>query len=187
MACDLIRRARERCREARKAIAAGLDPAIEKKRAKVTARFAVATTFKDVALEWIAKCEREARAEITLDNIRGCSVWRIRLSAPNRSARSARPKRCRFSARLKQRAGTRALLRSAVVSSNDRDRARSRPALRRSQGAGLLRSRCLPLGSRRPPHRQRSILHTQRPAEGSWCSQKCVKNACGVGGHVLEP
>ncbi|WP_140848135.1 tyrosine-type recombinase/integrase [Sphingomonas glacialis] len=70
--------ARERCREARKAIAAGLDPALEKKRAKVTARFAVATTFKDVALEWIAKCEREGRAEITLDKIR----WLLGMAYP---------------------------------------------------------------------------------------------------------
>jgi len=43
--------AREKCREARKAIAAGLDPALEQKRAKVTARFAAATTFKEVALD----------------------------------------------------------------------------------------------------------------------------------------
>lgn len=70
--------AREKCREARKAIAAGLDPALEKKRAKVTARFAVATTFKDVALEWIAKCEREGRAEITLDKIR----WLLGMAYP---------------------------------------------------------------------------------------------------------
>jgi hypothetical protein len=62
--------AREKCREARKAIAAGLDPALEKKRAKVAAQFAVATTFKEVALEWTAKCEREGRADVTLDKIR---------------------------------------------------------------------------------------------------------------------
>ncbi len=70
--------AREKCREARKAIAAGLDPALEKKREKVTARFAVATTFKDVALEWVAKCEREGRAEITLDKIR----WLLGMAYP---------------------------------------------------------------------------------------------------------
>ena len=70
--------AREKCREARKTIAAGLDPALEKKRAKVTARFAVATTFKDVALEWIAKCEREGRAEITLDKIH----WLLGMAYP---------------------------------------------------------------------------------------------------------
>lgn len=70
--------AREKCREARKAIAAALDPALEKKREKVAARFAVATTFKEVALEWIAKCEREGRAEITLDKIR----WLLGMAYP---------------------------------------------------------------------------------------------------------
>jgi hypothetical protein len=62
--------AREKCRDARKSIAAGQDPVLEKKRAKVTAKFAVATRFKEVALEWIAKCEREGRAEVTIDKIR---------------------------------------------------------------------------------------------------------------------
>ena len=70
--------AREKCREARRAVAAGLDPALEKKRAKVAARFAVATTFKEVALEWIIKCEREGRAEITLDKIR----WLLAVAYP---------------------------------------------------------------------------------------------------------
>ena len=49
--------AREKSRLARKAVAEGIDPVLEKKRAKVTARYAVATTFKEVALEWVAKCE----------------------------------------------------------------------------------------------------------------------------------
>ena len=70
--------AREKCREARKAIAAGLDPVLEKKRAKVTAKFAVAITFKEVALEWIAKCEREGRADVTLDKIR----WLLGMAYP---------------------------------------------------------------------------------------------------------
>jgi integrase len=70
--------AREKCREARKAIAAGLDPVLEKKRAKVAAQFAVATTFKEVALEWTAKCEREGRAEVTLDKIR----WLLGMAYP---------------------------------------------------------------------------------------------------------
>ena len=62
--------AREKCREAKKAIAAGLDPVLEKKRAKVTARFSTATSFKEVALEWLAKCEREGRTETTIGKIR---------------------------------------------------------------------------------------------------------------------
>ncbi|OAN65995.1 tyrosine-type recombinase/integrase [Sphingomonas sp. TDK1] len=70
--------AREKCREARKAMAAGLDPVLEKKRAKITAKFAVATTFKEVALEWIAKCEREGRADVTLDKIR----WLLGMAYP---------------------------------------------------------------------------------------------------------
>jgi len=59
-------------------IVAGQDPVLEKKRAKVTAKFAVATSFKDVALEWIAKCEREGRAEVTLDKIR----WLLGMAYP---------------------------------------------------------------------------------------------------------
>lgn len=70
--------AREKCREARKAIAAGHDPVLEKKRAKVTAKFSVATSFKEVAFEWIAKCEREGRAEVTLDKIR----WLLGMAYP---------------------------------------------------------------------------------------------------------
>lgn len=62
--------AREKCGEALKAIAAGLDPVLEKKRAKIVAQFSVATSFKEVAFEWLAKCERESLAEITLDKIR---------------------------------------------------------------------------------------------------------------------
>lgn len=70
--------AREKCREARKTITAGLDPVLEKKRAKITAKFAVATTFKEVALEWVAKCEREGRADVTLDKIR----WLLGMAYP---------------------------------------------------------------------------------------------------------
>lgn len=62
--------ARENRRQARKAIAAGLDPVLEKKRAKIVAQFSVATSFKEVAIEWLAKCERDDLAEITLDKIR---------------------------------------------------------------------------------------------------------------------
>lgn len=53
--------ARARREDARKTLATGLDPVLEKKRAKVTAKFAAATSFKEVAQEWIAKCEREGR------------------------------------------------------------------------------------------------------------------------------
>lgn len=70
--------ARENCREARKSITIGQDPVLEKKRAKATAQFAVATSFKEVALEWVAKCEREGRAEVTLDKIR----WLLAMAYP---------------------------------------------------------------------------------------------------------
>lgn len=70
--------ARMRRDEARKQIAAGLDPALEKKRARVSARIAAANTFKDVAEEWVAKCEREERAAITLDKIR----WLLGMAYP---------------------------------------------------------------------------------------------------------
>lgn len=70
--------AREKCREARKTIAAGLDPVLEKKRARITARFSVATSFKEVALEWLAKCEREGRADVTVDKIR----WLLGMAYP---------------------------------------------------------------------------------------------------------
>lgn len=70
--------AREKCREAKKAIAAGLDPVLEKKRAKVTSKFSTATTFKEVALEWLAKCEREGRTETTIGKIR----WLLGMAYP---------------------------------------------------------------------------------------------------------
>ncbi|PZU06721.1 integrase arm-type DNA-binding domain-containing protein [Sphingomonas sp.] len=70
--------ARDKCREARRAIAAGLDPVLEKKRARITAQFAAATTFRDVALEWLAKCEREGLAEVTLAKMR----WLLDMAYP---------------------------------------------------------------------------------------------------------
>jgi hypothetical protein len=70
--------AREKCREARKAIASGIDPVLEKKRAKIESQFAVATSFKEVAIEWVAKCEREGLAEITLGKIR----WLLGMAYP---------------------------------------------------------------------------------------------------------
>jgi integrase len=70
--------AREKCREAKKGIATGIDPVLQKKRAKITAKFPVATSFKEVALEWIGKCEREGRAAITLDKIH----WLLGMAYP---------------------------------------------------------------------------------------------------------
>ncbi len=70
--------AREKGRQARKAVASGIDPVLEKKRAKVVAKFAAATSFKDVAQEWLGKCEREGRAEVTLDKVR----WLLSMAYP---------------------------------------------------------------------------------------------------------
>ena len=62
----------------RKQIVAGLDPAQEKKRARVAAKIAAANTFKDVAEEWVAKCEREGRATVTMEKIR----WLLGMAYP---------------------------------------------------------------------------------------------------------
>lgn len=70
--------AREKCRDARREIATGIDPVLEKKRAKIVAQFSVATSFKEVAIEWLAKCAREGLAEITLGKIR----WLLGMSYP---------------------------------------------------------------------------------------------------------
>lgn len=62
--------ARERRDEARKLIAAGLDPSHEAKLAEARAMLSEENSFKLVAEEWVAKQEREGMAEITLSKIR---------------------------------------------------------------------------------------------------------------------
>ena len=62
--------ARSRRDEARRLLAAGLDPSHEQKVAMAKARVEENDTFKTVATEWIAKNERENMAEITLSKIR---------------------------------------------------------------------------------------------------------------------
>lgn len=62
--------ARTRRDEARKKIAAGLDPVQEKRREHIAAEVAADNTFKTIAEEWVAKSEREGRAPVTLDKIR---------------------------------------------------------------------------------------------------------------------
>lgn len=62
--------ARAKRDEAREQIAAGMDPATEKKRARIAARHAAATTFELVAKEWLVKCERDGLAPVTIDKIR---------------------------------------------------------------------------------------------------------------------
>lgn len=62
--------ARVRRDEARKKLAEGIDPALEKKRARIAAKYAAANTFEAVAKEWLIKCEREGLAPVTVDKIR---------------------------------------------------------------------------------------------------------------------
>lgn len=62
--------ARSRRDEAKKKIAAGIDPALEKKRARIAAKYAAANTFEAVAKEWLVKCERDGLAPVTVDKIR---------------------------------------------------------------------------------------------------------------------
>ncbi|MBN8815820.1 MAG: tyrosine-type recombinase/integrase [Sphingomonas sp.] len=62
--------ARARRDEAKKKIAEGIDPALEKKRARIAAKYAAANTFQAVAEEWLIKCERDGLAPVTVDKIR---------------------------------------------------------------------------------------------------------------------
>ncbi len=62
--------ARVRRDEAKKKIGDGLDPALEKKRARIAAKYAAANTFEAVAEEWLIKCERDGLAPVTIDKIR---------------------------------------------------------------------------------------------------------------------
>lgn len=62
--------ARVRRDEAKKKIADGIDPALEKKRARIAAKYAAANTFEAVAKEWLVKCERDGLAPVTVDKIR---------------------------------------------------------------------------------------------------------------------
>lgn len=70
--------ARERRDEARRKLAAGLDPVAEKKADLLAKQIAADNTFKSVAEEWVTKNEREGRAEITVDKIR----WLLSMAYP---------------------------------------------------------------------------------------------------------
>jgi len=62
--------ARARRDKAKEQIAAGFDPAVERKRARIAAKYAAANTFELVAKEWLVKCERDGLASVTIDKIR---------------------------------------------------------------------------------------------------------------------
>jgi integrase len=61
--------ARNRRDEAKKLLAVGIDPALEKKRARIAAKHAAANTFEEVAKEWLVKCERDGLAPVTIEKI----------------------------------------------------------------------------------------------------------------------
>ena len=75
--------AREKLAAARKQIAEGLDPMAEKKLKKIRAQIDSNITFKSIAEEWVIKCEREGRAEITLEKVR----WLLGMAYPVIGAR----------------------------------------------------------------------------------------------------
>lgn len=62
--------ARSKRDEARRVLALGIDPSHQRKIDMAKARIAENDSFKSVAVEWIAKNEREGMAEITLSKIR---------------------------------------------------------------------------------------------------------------------
>lgn len=73
-----LKEARERAAEARKLIAAGVDPSEKKRVDRLDATLRAATTFKAVADEYIQKCEREGRADVTVSKAR----WLLSLLEP---------------------------------------------------------------------------------------------------------
>lgn len=65
-----LREARERRDEARRVLASGLDPSLEKRAAQRAARQDAANTFSKIASEYIDKQEREGRSEATVRKAR---------------------------------------------------------------------------------------------------------------------
>lgn len=78
-----LREARERCAQARKLIAAGIDPSEKRRTERLEATLKAATTFKAVADEYIAKSEAEGRAAVTVGKAR----WLLSLLEPALGAR----------------------------------------------------------------------------------------------------
>ena len=74
-----LKDARARCAAARSMVADGTDPSDAKKAAALAAALNAATTFKLIADEYIAKTEREGRAEATVSKSR----WLLALMAPS--------------------------------------------------------------------------------------------------------
>jgi hypothetical protein len=71
--------ARERLVETKKLLASGRDPAVQAKLAKITRAVEAANTFNLVADEYLAKYEREGRAEATVTKAR----WLVDFARPD--------------------------------------------------------------------------------------------------------
>lgn len=74
-----LQTARQLRDEARSKIAAGQDPARDRKTAKLTSKLSAVTTFQSVALELITKKEKEGLAQTTLDKL----CWLLSLLKPS--------------------------------------------------------------------------------------------------------
>jgi len=73
---DLTLSAARKLREsAREAVAGGHDPAATKRRQRIVAKVAAGTTFGDVALEYVEKCEREGKSPATVAKLRWSREW----------------------------------------------------------------------------------------------------------------
>jgi integrase len=68
--------AREKRNRAKKQIAAGINPAAQRKLDKLASTIALKNTFRAVADEWLAKLAREGRAKPTLDKLK----WLLELA-----------------------------------------------------------------------------------------------------------
>lgn len=73
-----LKDARERCSEARRMVASGIDPSEQKRVERLEAAFKAAITFKAVADEYVEKSEREGRAQVTV----GKAKWLLSLLEP---------------------------------------------------------------------------------------------------------
>lgn len=70
--------ARERRDQAKKQLAAGVDPSAQRKLEKIAIATAAKNTFRIIADEWLAKLEREGKAETTLSKLK----WLMELVCP---------------------------------------------------------------------------------------------------------
>jgi len=68
--------ARDKRDQTKKKLAAGIDPAAQRKREKLASKVALNNTFRLVSEEWVAKLEREGRAPATLNKVR----WLLELA-----------------------------------------------------------------------------------------------------------